>query len=47
MRQNEVFQRFVKLGLPEESAITMCEEAISAMEREPDEEDILIKAIKS
>jgi hypothetical protein len=37
----------MKLGLKEELAIKWCEEALEAIEKDPEEEELLVKAIKN
>jgi hypothetical protein len=45
--KNDIVQRFIALGVKEELVFKWSEEALTAMEKEPEEIDLLIKAIKN
>ena len=37
----------MKLGLKEELAVKWCEEALAAIEKDPEDEELLVRAIKN
>jgi hypothetical protein len=47
--EKELIKRFVNIGLvkDENTALKLCEEALSSLEKEPIEQEVLIKAIKT
>ena len=40
-------QRFMKLGLSEETMTKWCKEALDEIDKDPEEDELLIKALKS
>ena len=45
--EKELISRFVQLGVEEETANRVCDEALDSIEKEPDEQELLMTAIKN
>ena len=43
----DIVQRFMKLGLSEEMVSKWCKEALEEIDKDPEEDELLIKALKS